>query len=281
MLFPSTAPTAVEVVRSRDVDLHVEHFEPRNAPRLAVALVHGLGLHGGLYRHVGAALADNDIVTTVFDCRGHGLSSGPRGHVDQFGDYLTDLNEVTAHIRGRWPDTPLALIGHSLGALVVLSQAVAAPEWPTCAVAVSPWIDLHERIKAKFAVPAKAFRRLRPALAMTSFVESADLSDDPTVIAAFDADPLIHHTITAGCFANILDQQAKLLSSSARLDAPTLVLGGERDQVISLDAAASFFRRAAREANLRLYPSSGHGLFFESEWREVVAELATWLLGTL
>jgi lysophospholipase len=277
MLSTAPAPSAEDAVPSNQVVLHVEHFDALGSPRLVALLVHGLGLHCGLYRHVARALAEHGITATLFDCRGHGLSQGPRGHADAFSDYLGDLNQIVELVHRRSPGVPVALIGHSFGGLVVLSHALEAHRDAACVVAVSPWLDLNLNASAARPRAIKVFRRLRPALPMDNFVTSLDLSRDPAMIAAFDSDPLIHHSVTAGSYVAILEQQAQLRSASARIEVPTLVLWGQRDQVVSIDAAASFLRRAAVACDTRQYSSLGHGLFFEPEWRTVVADVAEWL----
>ncbi len=275
MFASAPAPSAVRVLASGDVSLHVEHFEAVGAPRLSVVMVHGLGLHCGLYRHVATALAERGVAVTQFDCRGHGRSGGPRGHVDAFADYLTDLHRVVELAQERFPGLRLALIGHSLGGLMVLSHALLARPagLPARLVVAAPWLKLNVSVSRPRPDATEAFRRLRPTLAMDSLVRVEDLSRDPEVVAALASDPLVHHVVTARCFTCVLEQQAEL---AARLPIPGLFLIAGQDRIVSCEAAVTFARDAGCVP--LVYPSARHGMFFEPEWQNMVRDMADWLL---
>jgi alpha-beta hydrolase superfamily lysophospholipase len=199
--------------------------------------------------------------------------------VEAFGDYLADLDQVVALAR-RQPGMPLALMGHSLGGLVVLSQALEVRAGTVSRiVAAAPWLKLNTKIHLPTRDAAKVFRRLRPALEMENLVRTSDLSGDPEVARSLESDPLIHHVLTARGFASVLEQQDQLRSTPTSVAAPTLILMGGQDHVVSSDAATDFASKAAGQVQIQFYPAMGHGLFFESDWRTVVHDLAEWLLG--
>ncbi|HEY4186107.1 MAG TPA: alpha/beta fold hydrolase, partial [Polyangia bacterium] len=78
--------------------LHLEHFAPPPAapPRLVVVFTHGFSPYATPYRHVAQALVEAGHAVTLYDVRGHGHSTGRRGHVEAFDDYVADLERVVA-----------------------------------------------------------------------------------------------------------------------------------------------------------------------------------------
>ncbi|MFM9999868.1 MAG: alpha/beta fold hydrolase, partial [Burkholderiaceae bacterium] len=88
--------------------------------RGVVLIVHGLGEHAGRYGHVARRLNRWGFAVRAYDQYGHGESTGARGALPQADRLLTDLTAVVEQLRTqRGPDTPLILLGHSLGGLVV------------------------------------------------------------------------------------------------------------------------------------------------------------------
>ena len=75
-------------------------LEAPPAPTAVIAVVHGYGDHGGRYAWFGEDMAARGYAVYVYDLRGHGQSSGRRGQVKRFDDYLDDtavfLDEVAA-----------------------------------------------------------------------------------------------------------------------------------------------------------------------------------------
>jgi alpha-beta hydrolase superfamily lysophospholipase len=282
MLDGEAIPLLEEEVRSGDLALHVEHFDPPAAPRRVLVMVHGFGLYAGVHRHVGAELARRGIGVTQFDLRGHGRSGGLRGHADRFEDYLADLDRIAALARQRHPGVPLALLGHSLGGLIVLSWALDAKRAGHCErlVAVAPWLELRLDVSLPKRAAARVFGRLCPTLSMHNGLAAKDISRNPVVTAGFDSDPSIHHVATAGWFAGVLQAQAHLRSMPADLRMPVLFVLAGQDRIVSTEAAQAC-ARAVPLATTRVYPELFHAMLFEPEWRQVVADIADWLLRPL
>ena len=64
----------------------------RSLPWLLI--VHGYAEHAARYREYAHFLADNGVYVVAPDLRGHGLSEGQRGHVDDYAEYFLDVEEA-------------------------------------------------------------------------------------------------------------------------------------------------------------------------------------------
>src|SRR5690554_1997504 len=88
-------------------------------PRAVVLAVHGFNDHSGSFEVMAEALAPRGIATYAYDQRGFGLTYQRRiwpGH----GRLVEDAALLTRLLAGRYPGTPVYLVGKSMGAAVVL-----------------------------------------------------------------------------------------------------------------------------------------------------------------
>jgi alpha-beta hydrolase superfamily lysophospholipase len=89
-----------------------------------VVIVHGVAEHSGRYEKLTQHLSRAGFDVHAFDLRGHGRSEGRRVHVEQWNDYLLDVDHFLEHVSATVPKTPMVLYGHSFGALIVLDYVI-------------------------------------------------------------------------------------------------------------------------------------------------------------
>jgi alpha-beta hydrolase superfamily lysophospholipase len=260
--------------------LHLEHYRPRGTRRLVLVMVHGFSAHCGLYRHVGAAFAAQGIAVTQFDCRGHGRSQGRRGHVDDFADYLADLDAVVQWARQRDPHLPWALLGQSLGGAIVLDDVLDDPRGqpPSRIVLVAPWLKLKMQVPAPKRLAANVAARLLPTLTMPNGLRAENISRHPLVLANFDKDPLVHHVASAGWFMTTLRAQARIRAHAGQLGIRTLLQLAGQDRIVANEANRAFASAAGSLVEVREYDQLYHEMFLDPEADVVVGDIAAWLL---
>jgi len=243
-------------------------------------MVHGYSAHCGLYRHVGHAFASAGIAVTQFDCRGHGRSTGRRGHVEDFQDYVEDLAMVVDWARQQDAKRPWALLGHSLGGTIalafVLNQSRATK--PVRLVLAAPWLKLRMKVPAPKLAAANVAARFLPTFTMPNGLTAENVSRNPLVLAGFDKDPLVHHVATAGWFMATLRAQARIRLQASALSAPTLLLIAGGDRIVANEASLAFAREAGSLVEVRAYPTLFHEMFLEPEAEMVLTDISNWLV---
>ena len=90
-------------------DLFARCWRPRADPTGVVRLAHGLGEHSGRYAHVAARYTGAGYAMLAFDLRGHGRSSGPRGHYPSFDAAMDDIGLLLRQAGQMWPHRPRVL----------------------------------------------------------------------------------------------------------------------------------------------------------------------------
>jgi len=279
-------PTTSTFTDSYGVAITYYEFPAQAAarPRAVVQLAHGIGEHAGRYAHVAAALNAAGYAVYANDHRGHGQTGLAQwgGDVSQLGRLgpgglratVADLHQLSGIIRDRHPHTPLVLLGHSWGSLMVQSL-----------------INHHAADYDGVVLTGTAYRTLismRSGNFNARFKQLGTtghewLSRDAAVHTAFDEDPL---TFAAAPLAKFgLADALRLLGRPARglpHDLPLLiqigsddVLGGERS--VRKLAAAYRARSGLDDVTVRVYPDARHEVFNETNKEEVLAELVGWL----
>jgi pimeloyl-ACP methyl ester carboxylesterase len=101
----------------------------------SLVLLHGLGVSGAVWQGVGRLMGSFARLVAP-DLRGHGESDKPSaGYLPR--DYVGDIAALVAHE----PSRPLAVVGHSLGAVIAALLAAERPELMSKVILVDPPFD--------------------------------------------------------------------------------------------------------------------------------------------
>jgi len=85
-------------------------------PCAVIVAVHGGMSHSGDYATVGAYFREQGVTTISFDLTGHGQKA--RIDIPDFGVFLDDVERMLSWTRAEYPNMPVFLMGHSMGALI-------------------------------------------------------------------------------------------------------------------------------------------------------------------
>ncbi len=249
----------------------------QQALRGVVLLVHGLGEHAGRYDHLAGQLNDWGFAVRGYDQYGHGESGGPRGGLPTDSRLLDDLADIVDSTRSRMgPHTPLILLGHSMGGLVA-ARFVALGLRPVQALVLSsPALDpgLNAIQKLLLAVLPK----IAPNLRIGNGLDASLISHDPAVVAAYQADKLVHDRVSARLARFIADGGPATLAQAASWSVPTLLLYAGADRLVN-PAGSRAFAAAAPQTVLsaHCFEALYHEIFNELDAAPVFAELKKWL----
>jgi alpha-beta hydrolase superfamily lysophospholipase len=298
------------------LSLYEQCWLPDAAASAVVVIVHGFIEHSGRYARLAEDLDRAGYAVYAMDLRGHGRSGGPRCFVRRFDCYLDDLDLFLDRVHGRQPEKPLFLFGHSMGALIVATWAIARGGGPDSSAigAAEPQEELPDAANASCASgtpiaklsgpptnlrglvlsgPAiRIGRGLFPLLRRLAWVLSLlaprmpvvrvgarRLSRDPAVVEDFRNDPLVFHgrfAVRTG--AEILAAMRSLGRDMEGLRLPLLILHGTGDRICDVAGSRQLDRRAASaDKTLRLYDGLYHDLIHEPERAGVLADLLAWL----
>ena len=252
-----------------------QEWLPESDPRAVMILVHGLGEHSTRYAHLAQRFTDAGIAVFTLDNRGHGKTPGTRGVMD-FDKVVTDIGERLEEVRERYPDAPVIVFGHSLGGLLTMTYTVRNRPAITAQIASAPALDseLREQ-RLKFAL-ANLLGGIVPDIVLPTGLDSSGVSRDPKVVAAYDADPLVHDKGSTGLakatFAAMDDMMAQ-----TTFPVPLLIVHGTGDRLTVPAASKTFVNQVTGDVTLIEYEGIYHELHNEPEQDEVFADIMKWL----
>ena len=251
---------------------------PANKPLGTVLLVHGLGEHAGRYGEVAAHLHQWGFAVRAYDQQGHGQSAGARGDMLRPGSLQADLCRVIDDTRQR-PDlvgTPLILLGHSMGGLVV-ARTLAEGLRPVNAGLSSPALGAFPNLLQKMLLAT--LPRVAPHLRVDNGLKADFVSRDPDVVKAYKADALVHRRISAGLAAWILENGEKTLDDAPQWQVPTLLLYAGQDKLVNAQASADFAHAAPQAVvQAQCFEAMYHEIFNDLYRAQVFTALKRWLL---
>jgi alpha-beta hydrolase superfamily lysophospholipase len=100
-------------------------YDENEKPRAILQLSHGMAEHIKRYREFAHSLVSKGIFVYGNDHRGHGRTGEKAGLLGFFAEdngferAVWDLKEINAFIHKQYPDTPVFIMGHSMGSFLV------------------------------------------------------------------------------------------------------------------------------------------------------------------
>lgn len=245
--------------------------------RAVVILIHGLGEHAGRYERLADRLNDWGFAVRGYDQYGHGESGGARGGLPTETRLLDDLVDIVDSTRARMePETPLILLGHSLGGLVAARFVALALRPVDGLVLSSPALDLGLGLVQKLLLAV--LPKIAPNLRLGNGLDPALISHDPAVVGAYRADQHVHDRISARLARFMADAGPATLALAPTWKVPTLLLYAGADKLVNPAGSRAFAAAAPKPVvSARCFEGLYHEIFNELEAGPVFAELEQWL----
>lgn len=284
----------------------VNHWFGESAPKAVVMIAHGMAEHSGRYARLAAALVANGFGVYAPDLRGHGRTAqhGVQGHYadqDGWNKVVGDLASLNTHIQQQHPQTPLFLLGHSMGSYIGQAYLVQhSADVQGAILSGSNYQPVALYRVARLIAQCERFRQgatgrsaLLEFLSFGSFNKAFKptrtdfdwLSRDPAEVDRYINDPLCGFRCTNQLWIDLLGglQDITQPRNLARIDKtlPLLVVGGASDPVSDgqrLNDLARALRLAGNTSvQLEIYPDARHELLNETNRDAVTADLIHWL----
>lgn len=254
-----------------------QSWRPDGAPQAAIANLHGLGDHSGLYPALVDHLAGRGLAVHSFDLRGNGRSAGARGFVEEWRDYRDDLAHFLRLVRQDEPGVPLFIIGNSLGGLIALDYASHAPGGIRGVVAVSTPLG-RLGVPGPLLALGRLLSRIWPRFSLETGMDLSGLARDPAIAERILADPLFHRRATARLSTEVTATIARIQAGAPAFSLPLLLLHGTDDRMVPPEGSRAFIVRAgSSDKRLIEYPGAYHALFADVGREAPLADVSGWI----
>lgn len=266
-----------EIITRDGLTLHSKKWTVEN-PIACICIIHGFGEHLERYNHVAEFFNSISLNVYSYDLRGHGKSTGRRGHSKKYEFLMHDIEEILVTAREDFTDLPIFLMGHSFGGNQVANYMLRDQSKEITGVILSsPWLRLAFEPPASKVKLAKIMNNIFPGYRENTDMEVAHLSKDEKVVDAYSNDPLVHNQLSAGLFLSIYESGIWAIENASKMTVPTLVYHGAEDKIISHDGSKEFAENANDNVSFQSLKNVYHEPHNDIEKDGVFKMLGDWI----
>lgn len=251
-------------------------WTPAGDPRAVVVLIHGFNAHSGYMVWPAEQLVAEGFAAYTLDLRGRGKSEGERFYVEEFSEYLGDVDKLVNIARTENPGLPVYVIGHSAGGVIATSYVYEHQDEIAGLVCHSFAFDVG--IPNVAALVIKGISHIAPHVHLFT-LKNADFSRDPSAVDAMNNDPLIKdESQPAETGAELLKAAERLRENFPNFRVPVFIIHGTADKATMPAGSQYFYDHAGSEdKTLKLYEGHFHDLLNDLDRDIVMSDIKSWI----
>lgn len=276
------------------------HKHADNA-RAVLVIVHGMAEHKERYYPFMEFLAQHGIASVIEDHRGHGKSIRSHADLGYFGEngadgLISDIHQLAEYAKLKYPDKPLFMLGHSMGAMAVrafiqthgaMLDGLIVSGNPGFSGAVKSGVEMARRAQRKKGPHAPC--RLLTIGMFAPFIlgsrkfysRNGWICSDREVVKAYDADPLCGFEFQANGYEALMTLMLRSYDETAPAPnkaLPVKFFSGVNDACMggrkALEHAAELLRRAGyADVSVKLYEGMSHEILNETGRQQVYEDM--------
>ena len=262
-------------IRTQDgLKLHLQKDIPQTKPKAIVVISHGLASHSGVFGDFAKTMNADGIGVYRFDHRGHGKSDGRDSiHIKSYFEMVEDLRLVVQKAKAEYPNTPIFVLGHSMGGHISALYGTKYPDDVNGFILAAGVLRYHQMNFGYLPRPEPKDSFVSGAVSLTTLnipFEGAGLS--------VEGDPLMLEKFSVS-FPNSFKEGLEYLKDNARqFAAPVMLISGNKDVFVSPQDAIDFYNETkSGDKSLMLYPNFGHLLMLEKGGQKINDDVAEWI----
>lgn len=246
-------------------------------PKAVLIGVHGMNDYSSAFAMPAMWLQERGITTYAYDQRGFGQAPN-RGKWAGTETLTDDLSAVVQLVRERHKDAPVALMGLSMGAAVILAGEGRGvlPETQgvvLAAPAVWGWSEMNIFYRLTLWLGA----HIMPNKTLTGERFEIWPSDNIEMLRALSRDPLMIRKTTIASIYGLVSLMDRGFQGAAALGEPALVLYGAKDQLVPARAVRKMAARLPAQKRFLIYANGYHMLERDLQAETVWRDLLAWL----
>jgi len=257
--------------------LYYQIWKPDTPPKAIIQLVHGLAEHTSRYVNVVETVIPAGFAIYGQDLRGHGKSEGITGYINSFDELLEDELIFTRFIQNQEPNTPIFLMGHSLGSIISIFHAAENHENFRGLILSGTGFPATSKVNPIVLIMARILSRILPKGKIK--LDLADeISRDPKVVEAYVNDPMVFKKVTYRFGAELIKVSNILTDTISSIPIPILGQCGGADALM-LSPSELFSSVTSSDKDLKIYENLYHEVYneLESDRKSVLKDLTEWL----
>jgi len=255
---------------------------PAEQEQAVVLALHGFNDYRGVFSWSAPALAAQGVSVYAYDQRGFG-ETATAGRWPGEAALIADAADMLALLRRRHGDTPLYLLGHSMGAAVAIAAAAGRDDVAAridgvilAAPAVWGWSQLNGVYEAALWTTA----HLAPGWRLSGEGLERKPTDNAKALAEMARDPYVIKRSRADSLYGLVTLMDTALAQASELETPALVVYGENDEIVPVATIETLIARLPEKTTrVRAYETGWHMLLRDKQRGRVLTDIAAFMLG--
>lgn len=259
-------------------NIYYQCWLPEIPPKAVLLIAHGLAEHSGRYMNVVDHFVPLGYGVYGLDHIGHGKSDGARCYVDRFQDFVDTLKLCFNMIRQWHPQTPIFLLGHSMGGLISTAYLLEHQRKLAGAILSGPAVKVPDNTPSLMILAAKVLSAVLPKAGGMK-LDAQGICSDPEVVKAYLDDPLVYSgRVTARLGSELMKAMQAVTAEMSEIVIPIMIIHGGDDSLVEPAAAQMLYDGISSEEKiLKIYDGLYHEVFNESEKEQVLGDVENWL----
>ena len=246
-------------------------------PRAIIIAVHGMNDYSNAFAMAGAWWAEQESITTyAIDLRGFGRSPA-FGHWPGEETMIADLRATIAAVRDRHADLPVFVLGHSMGAGLVMAAEAEATLSVDGLILAAPGIWGGDALPWTHKLAANIAASLAPGKRLTGERTGRQSTDNIDALRAMYHDPLVIKATRLDAVLGVVRLMGSANGAADDIEKNVLVLIGEKDEIIPVDAQVEIATDMSGHVTVKKYPDGWHLLLLDLQREVVFRDIADWI----
>jgi alpha-beta hydrolase superfamily lysophospholipase len=261
--------------------LPLRHWLPKTEPLAVIIALHGFNDYSHFFDPPGEYFGKLGIACFAYDQRGFGAAP-QRGLWAGGGTYTKDLQVMVRLVKQRYPKRPVYLLGESMGGAIVIT-AMSQADMPDVAGVILAAPALWARSTMPWYQTGLLWTLAHslPWLTLTGQGVHVVASDNIDMLRAMGRDPLIIKATRVETVYGLTDLMDAAFNSATSLRGNTLMLYGEKDEIIPKEPTYAFLQQFlaadSSQKTVAIYPHGYHMLLRDLQAPTAWKDIAAWI----
>lgn len=282
--FPDAPPmtrtpelTANAFLASDGAALGLTVWRAENEIAIAAA-AHGMNDYANAFALAAPEWAARGITTYAYDQRGFGRSP-EKGRWPGAPALKQDLRDFVEAVRRANPDKPVFVVGHSMGAAVVMAAQRDRPLDADGIILAAPGVWGGAQLPILYRISLNIAASLLPGKTLTGESAGRQASDNIAFLRAMNEDPNVIKGTRLDTLLGAVRMMGEGWRASDDISGAFLVVYGEKDDIIPLKTMRKAAARLEGSVETKSYSRSWHLILADLERAEPLGDIADWIVG--
>lgn len=247
-------------------------------PRAIILALHGMNDYSNAFALPASWWAQEAKLTTyALDQRGFGRSPA-FGYWVGADTLVADLRAAIAAIRAAHPDTPLYVLGHSMGAAVVITAQARGSLDADGLILAAPGVWGGRAMPFPFRLSLNIAASIAPGKTATGERADRQATDNIPILREMFTDGFVIKETRLDAALGVVRVMGQAYDNADEVEGDILYLLGEKDEIIPIRAMEKTANRLNGGVDMRRYEDGWHLLFRDLQGETVWRDVAEWII---